>query len=545
MNIKAVLLGLAGRRRACRCRPPRSPTSWGRSRSRPPAMPGCRRSFERGVAMLHSYWFTEARKVFDAVLQQDPELRDGVLGTGRQLSRQLAGGGAVAERRRGGLGGARQGARDRGQDPARARLDRGDRRLLSRRRQGAAGRPAGRLHPGDGADDAALPRRLRGVDVLRADLAGLGAEERQDVRQPAQVGGDPGAPVQAEPRAPRRGALPGPRLRLPAARRQGHHDRRRSTRGSRRPRRTPGTCPRTSTRWWGCGRSRSPRTASALEVQPDYHHATDFIVYAHLQLAQDAAAKALVDHDRGAARAASTRSSRTSPRSPRSRRATRSSAATGRGRPRCRSSATGRAHGRLRSSASPAASAWRAAAIWPAPSARSRRCRSCAPRSRSRASRTGPIAPRSRSSRCRRGSRYAEGARDQALKLMRAAADGEDGSVKHVAMENRLYPMRELLGELLLQIGQAGGRRCASSRPRSRKTPTAIAASPAPRAPPRRPATGRRPPVTSRSSSRCPARPTRRGRRWRTRRRSSAGGEAGATRARPGGPPSPSAVRRA
>ncbi len=50
---------------------------------------------------------------------------------------------------------------------------------------------------------------------------------------------------------------------------------------------------------------------------------------------------------------------------------------------------------------------------------------------------------------------YAEGARDQALKEMRAAADGEDGSVKHVAMENRLYPMREMLGELLLQSGQA------------------------------------------------------------------------------------------
>ena len=28
--------------------------------------------FERGVAMLHSYWFTEARKVFDAIVQQDP-----------------------------------------------------------------------------------------------------------------------------------------------------------------------------------------------------------------------------------------------------------------------------------------------------------------------------------------------------------------------------------------------------------------------------------------------------------------------------------------
>lgn len=49
---------------------------------------------------------------------------------------------------------------------------------------------------------------------------------------------------------------------------------------------------------------------------------------------------------------------------------------------------------------------------------------------------------------------HVEGKRDEAVKLMRAAADGEDGSVKHVAMENRLYPMRELLGELLLQMGQ-------------------------------------------------------------------------------------------
>jgi tetratricopeptide (TPR) repeat protein len=37
---------------------------------------------------------------------------------------------------------------------------------------------------------------------------------------------------------------------------------------------------------------------------------------------------------------------------------------------------------------------------------------------------------------------------------MRAAADGEDGSLKHVAMENRLYPMRELLADLLLEMGQ-------------------------------------------------------------------------------------------
>ena len=31
--------------------------------------------------------------------------------------------------------------------------------------------------------------------------------------------------------------------------------------------------------------------ASAIEIQPDYYHAADFSVYAHLQLAQDAKAK--------------------------------------------------------------------------------------------------------------------------------------------------------------------------------------------------------------------------------------------------------------
>ena len=46
-----------------------------------------------------------------------------------------------------------------------------------------------------------------------------------------------------------------------------------------------------------------------------------------------------------------------------------------------------------------------------------------------------------------------EGNRDQAMKFMRAAADNEDNSLKHVAMENRLYPLRELYGDLLLEAG--------------------------------------------------------------------------------------------
>jgi tetratricopeptide (TPR) repeat protein len=47
----------------------------------------------------------------------------------------------------------------------------------------------------------------------------------------------------------------------------------------------------------------------------------------------------------------------------------------------------------------------------------------------------------------------ADKASDKAVALMRQAADGEDGSLKHVAMENRLYPLRELLADLLLERG--------------------------------------------------------------------------------------------
>jgi hypothetical protein len=48
----------------------------------------------------------------------------------------------------------------------------------------------------------------------------------------------------------------------------------------------------------------------------------------------------------------------------------------------------------------------------------------------------------------------AEGRIDEASAQMRTAADMEDRSEKHIAMENRLSPMRELLGELLLETNQ-------------------------------------------------------------------------------------------
>lgn len=50
----------------------------------------------------------------------------------------------------------------------------------------------------------------------------------------------------------------------------------------------------------------------------------------------------------------------------------------------------------------------------------------------------------------------AEGNRTEALKQMQAAADSEDGHIGNPAMEIRLYPMRELLAEMLVAFVQPG-----------------------------------------------------------------------------------------
>src|SRR5712691_9854311 len=194
--------------------------------------------------------------------------------------------------------------------------------------------------------------------------------------------------------------------------------------------------------------------ASAIEIQPDYYHAADFSVYAYLQLAQDAKAKALTD---------------------------KSLATADRGdRPVTFVNYTAR-------NAMPARyvlerADWSAAAAlpftpsqYPQPDSLTRFTRGLG------MAHTGDVADARAEIEAIKALRAAleksnqsywadrseeqmlaisafialkEGARDQAVKLMRAAADGEDGSVKHVAMENRLYPMRELYAELLLESGQ-------------------------------------------------------------------------------------------
>src|SRR6266851_6532267 len=48
----------------------------------------------------------------------------------------------------------------------------------------------------------------------------------------------------------------------------------------------------------------------------------------------------------------------------------------------------------------------------------------------------------------------AQGKRDEALSLMRSAADTEDKSEKHIVTPGRIVPARELLGEMLLELKQ-------------------------------------------------------------------------------------------
>jgi tetratricopeptide (TPR) repeat protein len=198
---------------------------------------------------------------------------------------------------------------------------------------------------------------------------------------------------------------------------------------------------------------------SALQVQKDYYHATDFMVYAHLQLAQDAKAKALIDEmykagrddlllkenlpnlgaytalaviparyplERGDWKGAATLSA-----VPTKRLMADSLIRFTRGLGMARSGDLAGAKSEIEAIQAIQKSLLKAKdSYWAARSGEQVLAVSA-------------------------WVAHAEGAREQAVKLMRAAADGEDGSVKHVSMENRLYPMRELFAELLLETGHA------------------------------------------------------------------------------------------
>jgi tetratricopeptide (TPR) repeat protein len=191
---------------------------------------------------------------------------------------------------------------------------------------------------------------------------------------------------------------------------------------------------------------------AALEVQADYHHATDFMVYAHLQLAQDARAKTLVDQIAALPRReypilANYTAVAVIPARYALERADWSGAAA------LPVVSTGRAMADALVRFARGLGMARSGDL-----AGARREVQALQELRAQLDKAGqPYWADRTEEQALAVSAWvasADGAREQAIKLMRAAADGEDGSIKHVAMENRLYPMRELLGELLLSNGQ-------------------------------------------------------------------------------------------
>jgi tetratricopeptide (TPR) repeat protein len=195
---------------------------------------------------------------------------------------------------------------------------------------------------------------------------------------------------------------------------------------------------------------------SALEIQPDYYHAADFATYAYLQLAQDRQASALIAKalqtpERGdrpptivnytalaamPARYAIERADWTGAASlrltvspyPQADALTRFARALGKARTRDVAGATLEVEAlqALRGALEKSGDSYWAARTGEQILAAS-----------------GWIA-------------HAQQRDDEAVTLMRQAADGEDGSLKNVAMENRLYPLRELLADLLLEARRPG-----------------------------------------------------------------------------------------
>jgi len=415
--------------------------------------PKVQADFERGVAMIHSYWFIYARKTFEGVLQQDPgcaiaywgialDYLGNSLATTPTRAEAEAGWaalekaraiGARTERERAWIEALRASYRDHDKTPVNARLaaynkameqlaqhypDDYEAQVFYALTLQASASPADTTYSNQ-RKSAAILEKLYEQNPRHPGVTHF-LIHAYDYHPLAQQG-IPAAQRYA-------GIAPA----VPHARHMPSH----------------------IYSMVGMWEQSIASNASALEIQPDYYHAADFSVYAHLQLAQDAKAKALTEPpvssaDRGdrpinfvnftarnamAARYVLERADWagaagfpfTSTQYPQPDSLIRFT----RGLGMARSGDLVGARAEIE-----AIKALRAAL---------------------EKSNQSYWADRSEEQMLAISAWIAlkEGQREQALKFMRAAADGEDGSIKHVAMENRLYPMRELYGELLLEMGE-------------------------------------------------------------------------------------------
>jgi tetratricopeptide (TPR) repeat protein len=408
--------------------------------------------FERGVAMLHSFWFTEARKAFDAVIQQDPGCAIAYWGLAvNYLGNSLAGApspqaaaaasealdkgraaGAKTERERDWIEAIGAYYQDHDTVPASTRLAAYTKAMEQMTQKYPDDFEAWTfyaltLQASAPMNDRTYAGQLKSAEILERlfkenpDHPGVAHYLVHAYDYPSLA--DKGlrfasAYAKIAPAAPHARHMPSHIYSM-----------------------------------LGMWEDSIASNRSALQIQPDYHHAIDFMVYAHLQLAQDAKAKALVDGIAALPKrddpdvAAVTAVVAVPARYVLERGDWAGAAAlpvvnTGRAQADSLVRFT-RGLGLARSGNF----AWAKREVQAMQELRAALEKSnqsyWADRTEEQMLAVSAWVAE------------AEGHRDQAVKLMRAAADGEDGSVKHAALENRLYPMRELLGELLLDQGQA------------------------------------------------------------------------------------------
>jgi tetratricopeptide (TPR) repeat protein len=415
--------------------------------------PGVQAEFDRGVAMLHSYWFLIARRNFEAILQKDPNcamaywgvamdlLGNTLATTPTKVEAQAAwdalekarAAGAKTPRERDWIEALSAYFRDYDKVPVDARLT----------AYNAAMERMARTYPDDYEAKAYYALTLQAsapkTDLSYANQLKSAALLEKLFEQNPQHPGVTHYLIHAYDFAPlaEKGVASARRYAgiapaVPHARHMPSH----------------------IYSMVGLWEESIASNASALEIQPDYYHASDFTVYAHLQLAQDAKADAMIK---------------------------RSLATADRGdRPINFVNFTAKA-------AMPARyvlerADWAGAAALPMIPTKYPMADSLIRFTRGLGmARTGDVdgakkeieemkllrktlqdadqsywADRTEEQMLAVSSWVAlkEGDRDRALKFMRAAADSEDASLKHVAMENRLFPFRELLAELLLEVGQ-------------------------------------------------------------------------------------------